>query len=263
MEANSKRKLVIDYRPGGGGVLAYGAVARSAPDGTTITMGQPAPVFSLYIKDPGFNAADVVPVSLMASLPYMLLASKDSNFRNIADVVAAAKANPGKIAIGILPATGHEAETVAMMKALGITGNLVGYKGLAPILTALAANEIQLTMGAGSPLVKAGRLVGIAAGGSKRSSDYPDVPTFKESGIDYDPQTLFYVLGRAGTPRDIQDKLAEDVIDAARSKDFSDKITALFTIQGVGTTQPEAVRIARDDFEKLKKTAEQAGIKPQ
>jgi tripartite-type tricarboxylate transporter receptor subunit TctC len=263
LEQRYGNSAIVESRPGGGGVVATAFVAHSPPDGHTLLMGG-APAIALFVKDLPFDPfKDVAPVSIVGLQYYSLLASRATGVKTLQEFVAYAKNNPDKTNIGIVAAGRHEVETYAMLDALGITGKLIGYKGLAPIYVALLSGEMNATLGQTPPQLKTGDIVGLAIGGEKRNPDYPDIPTFREAGFPYDPQVQFTLFAAGATPHSLLARISSEMAIVAKSSEFYNKITRPLTIEGFGSSPEAAVRILREDYDKEKRIVDRVGIKPQ
>jgi len=257
------QNVIVESRPGSGGVLATSLVARAAPDGYSLVFGgaYDAP---LFLKEIGFDPQkDVVPVSVVGVQYYFLLTSRNAKTKTLAEFIAQAKANPGKMSFGIVPAGQHDIETNDMTGRLGVKLNLVGYKGIAPIYVALLANEIDGAMGTTTPQMKTGEMIGLAVGGQKRNADFPNIPTFRELGYNYDPMANYTFYTRAGTPSDVTHKLYEAAAEVAKSPEFSDRVTKTYSIEAAGWTPEASAKFLRENYEREKAVAERTGIKPQ
>jgi tripartite-type tricarboxylate transporter receptor subunit TctC len=262
LERKWKQSVVVENRLGAGGGVALAALTKAPADGYTLTMTS-GWIIDLFVKDPGFEAKDIVPVSVAGIAPYVVVVSKNVTAKNLAEFVAHAKANPGKLNWGIVSAGPHEIETADALAVLGIQSATIGYKGIAPIYTALVAGELDATMGTASPQLRSGQLRGLAVGGDKRFSELPDVPTFREQGFKYDPVSHYPFWARTGTPREIVTRLAAEVAEFARSAEFTDKVTKPFAIIGMGAGPEESDRVLKEAYAGAKRTATRLGIKPQ
>jgi tripartite-type tricarboxylate transporter receptor subunit TctC len=190
---------VVESRSGN--ILATSLVARAAPDGYTLVMGASNNAH-LFIKELNFDPTkDLTPISVLGIQNYLLLVSRGAKVKGIADFMAQAKASPGKFNFGVVTGGPHDIETNDMQSALGIKVTHIGYKGIAPIYVALMANEIDGALGTTTPQLKTGEIIALAIAGEKRHPEYPDVPTFRESGIKYEPQANYPLWGRGGPPR--------------------------------------------------------------
>lgn len=262
LERKWKQSVVVENRLGAGGAVALAALTKAPADGYLLSMTS-GWVIDLFVKDLGFDPKDIVPVSVAGIAPYVLVVSKNVKARNLAEFVAFAKANPGKLNWGIVSAGPHEIETSETTRILNIQAGMIGYKGIAPIYTAMVAGELDVTMGTASPQLRTGQLRGIAVGGEKRFSELPDVPTFREQGFNYDPVSHYPFWARTGTPREVMNRLAAEVAEFARSPEFVDKVTRPFAIIGLGSGPEESNRILREAYDIGKAAAVRVGIKPQ
>jgi len=199
--------LIIENRGGAAGNIGATAAARSAPDGYTIVFAYSGThsINRHLHKSMPFQESDFAPVIFLSSVPQLLTVNANSPFKSVADVIAAAKANPGKLSFGSSGngAINHLAGQLFADTA-GVKLQHVPYKGGAPAANALMAGEIDLIFGEPStllPHVTSGRLRALAVTGAKRSPGVPDLPTIAETGLKgYEVTSWNGVLAPAGTP---------------------------------------------------------------
>ena len=227
------QSVVIDNKPGGGGIIATETLAKAQPDGYTILMTNTSHSVlpSLHKKLPYDVLRDFAPVSLVALTHSLLLVHPAMPVKTVKELIDLAKAQPGKFnyASGTTGASAHfGAELLKMMAGVNIVQ--VPYKGTAGQLTALLGNEVQMTfstMPPAMPLVQAGRLRAIAIGSPKRSPALPDVPTVAESGYPgFDIGAWNGILAPAGTPPAIVNRLAAEIAKTARNPEAKDKASS-------------------------------------
>jgi tripartite-type tricarboxylate transporter receptor subunit TctC len=256
-------KVLVESRPGGGGAVAGAYVTRAPADGHTLLMGGSG-LTGLFVKELTYDPTkDLAPVSVLATLTYYLLVSRKMNIATFKDFVAYAKANPGVVSIGVVAAGPHDIEVNAMQEALGIRGNLIGYKGTAVIYPAMVAGEINATIGGTPPQVRTGEILALAAGRANRNPAYPEIPTFRELGVQYEPKAIFPVFVPAATPRDLMNRISAELVIVGKSDDFAERVTRAYGIEGLGTTVEAGQKMVRDEYDAAKRIADRIGIKPQ
>jgi tripartite-type tricarboxylate transporter receptor subunit TctC len=270
MSAILGASFVVDNRGGAGGKIGAEAVARAAPDGYTLLAGSVSThsFAPLVPPKPGYDPIkDFEPISLFALVQNVLVVSPSLPVAHVADLIALAKAQPGKLnyASGGPGSTSHFA--VAMFVALaGIQNHTVHvpYKGGAPAVTATMANDTQFYFGpmAGMvPFIEAGSVKALAVSGEARSPSLPGVPTMREAGQPkYKAVGWFGLLAPAGTPAHIVARLSEAVAEAAKSPE----VIAGLRVQGIepASSRPQTfASFIREQLELHKKLVEDADLK--
>jgi tripartite-type tricarboxylate transporter receptor subunit TctC len=229
MEKTLKQPIVVLNRPGAGGAVGMGVAAKSAPDGYTILMGLSSisifPVSDrLNGKTPAYEMKDLVPVALVSADPTVLVVREDSAYKTLADFVAAAKANPGKINYSSSGVYGtlHVAMEI-FANAAGLKLFHVPYQGGGPAVTALLGGQVEaLASGPAAAIgqIKAGKMRALAGWGEKRLALMPELPTFRELGYDAEFYIWAGVFAPAGTPDPVMRKLREAVRNAVNEPEF-------------------------------------------
>ncbi len=228
------QSVVIDNRPGAGTLLGSELAARAAPDGYTLIVTTDATMSinpHMYPKLPYDPVKDFAPITQMVFLNQLMVANPGVPASNLKELIAYAKANPGKLNYASYGSGSQPQLAMEMLKSqTGIDIVHVPYKALPQAVSGTIANEIQLTFsGAASTMafLKAGRLKAIAIGGEKRLALLPDVPTFAEAGFpDIPANAWFGLFAPAGTSRDIVQKLNTEVVRILREPDFMQKEVA-------------------------------------
>lgn len=265
------QQLVIDNRGGAGGTIGVELAARSAPDGyTTLVAGSSAMIVSRFTyKSLAFDVLkDFDAVSNLVNADAVLVAHPGVPAKNLKDLVALAKAQPGKLnmASAGIGSSSHLAGTMFVTMA-GINTVHVPYKGGGPMAAAIIAGESSFSISPAAAVVghiKAGRLRGLAISSKKRSPLMPDLPTVDESGVPgFEYVSWNGAFVPKGTPRPIVTKL-----HAALQKALADpEVIRLFAAQGVqpsGSASPEEfAKFFRADFERNAKIVQMAGVKPE
>jgi tripartite-type tricarboxylate transporter receptor subunit TctC len=266
--ASTKWIFVLDNRPGAGGNIGLEAAAKAAPDGYTIAMGQTANLAvnqALYAKNPFDALKDFAPIALVSAQPLILVVSGQSPYKNLKDLVAAAKAKPGASNMGSPGngTVGHIGGELFQRQA-GIRCTHVPYKGAGPAVTDLMGGSIDLYFGNSqsvSTLVSSGRLRAIAVTSAKRMATFPGVPTIAESGYPgFEAGTWSGLVAPAGTPKAIVDRLNAEVVKALKTKDLLDKLAADGSEPMGGTPQRFAEHI-RAEHAKWGAVIRESGIK--
>lgn len=226
--------IIVENRGGAGGAIAAASVAKSAPDGYTVLVVS-AGYSTLPILQPnlGFAPTDLVPVVPTVSLPYLIVTPANQPYKTLGDFIADAKKRPGQLTFpsGGNGTSGHLIASWLKLEA-GIDVLHVPYKGEGPALQGLLGDQLQMmpvTISAGLPLVKSGKLRALAITGAKRSSLLPDVPTIEEQGVPVHSSTWFGMLAPAGVPKAVLAKLNEAVNDCLQDP----ALRAAFIDQGI------------------------------
>lgn len=234
ISAATKWTLVIDNKPGAGGNIGLDALAKSAPDGYTIGMGQTANLAinpSLYAKMPFDALKDFAPVGLVSAQPMVLVVAADSRHHSLADVVAAAKAKPDAVTMASAGSgtVGHLAGELFARKA-GVKFLHIPYKGASPAVTDLLGHQVDIMFAntqSVMTLVSAGKLRALAVSSAQRVKALPAVPTIAESGYkDFEAVTWSGLVAPAGTPADIVAKLNAEIAKTLARADFLEKLSA-------------------------------------
>jgi tripartite-type tricarboxylate transporter receptor subunit TctC len=263
--------VVIENKPGAGGNIGAAAVARARPDGYTLLLGSVGPLAinaSLYASMPYDNLRDFTPITLVVHVPTLLVVNPVIVPANsLAEFIALLKANPGKY---FFASTGtgtssHLAGELLKLMA-GVEATHVPYKGAVALNDLLAGEQVHFmfsTIPAAIPHVRAGRLRALAVSTLKRSAATPDVPTVAESGYpEFDSSTWFGLLGPAGLPREIVDKVHDEVVRAVRAPEMSERLVQ----QGadpVANTPEEFAEYIRAETVKWARIVKASGAKAQ
>jgi tripartite-type tricarboxylate transporter receptor subunit TctC len=228
------QQVVVDNRGGGGGLIGTRAVQKAAPDGYTLLLGHTGTISinpSLYANAGYDPRKDFAAVGMIASMPVVLIAHPSFPARSIADVIALAKKEPGKLNVGTSAVgTGGYMSAESFKSVAGIDVAIIPYKGTAPVMNDLLGGHVPVAFGVIPPAlgnIQAGKLRAIAVASPTRTALLPDTPTFAESGMPGFEAVLHYgLLAPAGTPRPIVDKLNAELRKLAANDEVKKRIAA-------------------------------------
>jgi tripartite-type tricarboxylate transporter receptor subunit TctC len=259
--------IIIENKPGAGTIIGTQAVAGSAPDGYTLLMGTFANAVnpSLNPKLPYDPHKDFAPVALVARSFNIVVVNPNSPIQSIADLIAAAKADPEKLSYGTF-GTGTSAHLAGELfkNMAGVNLTTVPYKGAAPAITDLVGGQIQVmftTVASAASLIAGGQLRALAVTSVERSPAFPQLPTVAEAGVPgYAAESWYGLFAPAGTPADIIDRLNKSAATAVQSEAFK----RLGVNEGLVMVArpPEAFdQYVRGEEERWRKLIQDAGIK--
>lgn len=257
--------VVVEDRPGAGGIVGVDYVAHSAPDGYNIVLVDPAIVTNptLHKSLPYDIFKNLVAISIVATAPEVLVVAPRLGIKNQAALVAYGKANPGRLFYGSagIGSTPHLA--AEMWKArTGIDATHVPYKGIGPAFIDLMSGKVQMafsSLPAAMPFINKGSLVALATTGLKRSPMYPDLPTVSEMLPGYEVDLWLGVYGTAAMPPDVLASLNSGVDKALQDGQLKAAF-AKFGIAPRGTTVQEGAAFTKEEYEKWRKVILDAHI---
>jgi tripartite-type tricarboxylate transporter receptor subunit TctC len=259
--------VIIENKPGAGTIIGTQAVATSEPDGYTLLMGtfSHAVNLSLSAKLPYDPHRDFAPVALIARSFNFVVVNPKSAIQSIADLIAAAKADPDKLSYGTY-GTGTSAhlagELFKNMAKVNLT--TVPYKGAAPAITDLIGGQIQVmftTVASAASLIAGGQLRALAVTSAERSPAFPQLPTVAEAGVPgYAAESWYGLYAPARTPADVIDRLNKSAAKAVESEAFK-RLAVNEGLVMVVRPPEELDRYVRGEEERWRKVIEDAGIK--
>ncbi len=263
-------KVVIDNRPGAGGTVGTKAVAKSEPDGYTLVLGYTGTLAigpSLYKKAGYDPRKDFAPIGLIGNAPNSLVVHPSFPAKTIAELIAYAKANPGKANFGSAGAgTASHITGEYFAASAGVKLVHIPYKGTGPALTDLLGGHIPMAFApipASHTNVAAGTLRALGVTSPTRSGLLPDVPTIAESGLPGFDASLYYGLAApAGTPRPIIDRLNKALRDALASDEVKKQLGNDGTEITPGSPEDYADRIDKDE-KKWAQLVKASGVEPE
>ena len=260
--------IVVDNRPGAGGNLGASLVAKATPDGYTLLVGSSGPLSVnpvIFKSLPYVTLKDFAPISTVQAVPLVVLAGPKSNINSIADIIAVAKARPGKLTMASAGAgtTNHFAiELFAHMANVKLLH--VPYKGSGPALSELLGGQVETMidqLAASIGYVRDGRLKVLAVTTQQRAAALPNVPTLEELGYKgYQASTLLGLLAPAGTPKPVVAKLNAGVRKIMDNNTVAERFRGLGANPGASSPEEFTARI-RDELEQWRSLVKQLNLK--
>jgi tripartite-type tricarboxylate transporter receptor subunit TctC len=257
--------IVIDNRPGAGGMIGAEHVARSAPDGYTILNVQASFATNAAIrkKMPYDVARDFSYIGMMAKSPMIVVVHPSMPVRSLKELIAIARKRPGDLNYGSSGTGGsNHLATELFAKTANVRITHVPYKSIGPALTDLVGGHVQMvitSLPSALVQVKAGRLKALAVAGEQRSAFAPDIPTCNEQGMPYVSELWWGLAAPARTPPDVVDRLS----DALRKAMQTPQLTQRYATEGaepVPMSPPEFTRYVQEEVTRWRKVVSDAGL---
>ncbi len=258
--------VIVENRPGAGATLGADFVAKSRPDGYTLLVGAVHHTIasSVYKKLPYDFQRDFAPVTTVALAPNVLVVNANTPARNVAELVALAKAQPGKLNYG---SNGNgTAQHLIGTQFENLTGTELAhipYKGSGPLATDLLGGQITMSFDTVTPVlqhIRSGKLRALAVTTAKRSSVLPDVPTLDEAGLKgFNIGTWFGVLAPAATPKDIVARLNAEMVKVIQSPEFRRRMDEIGA-EPIGSSSEQMAQQIKGETEKFAKLVKDAKV---
>ena len=258
--------VVIENRTGAAGNIGAEAVAKAEPDGYTLLAAPPPPLVinqNLYPKL-GFDPTEFVPIVIMGRVPNALVVNPKLPFNSVAELIAYAKANPGKLTSATQGngTTSHLTSEMFQLMA-GVKFQHVPYRGSAPALTDLVAGSVDLmfdNLGVSLALVKGGQLRLLAVATPQHMASLPDVPTIAATLPGFESAAWYAIVAPPKTPSTVVDKINADVNAALRESDVLARLAQL-SAEPIGGTPQATAAYMREEVERWHKVIKSANVK--
>jgi tripartite-type tricarboxylate transporter receptor subunit TctC len=260
------RPAIVENIAGGAMNVGAASVARAAPDGYTLMVAPPAPLSfnDLLYRDLGYVPAQFVPITLLATIPNILVVRKDLPAATLNALVAYAKANPGKLSYASQGAGSTAHLSASQLEVLaGIKMVHVPYRGAQPALTDVLAGHVDMffdTLTTSVPLYRESKVRLLAVADLERARAVPEIPTFSEAGLPgLRSITWFGLAAPPATPAVLADRINRDVVEILRSGDVRGKLNALSLDVGA-TTRPETAKFFAEETALWSRVIKEAAI---
>jgi tripartite-type tricarboxylate transporter receptor subunit TctC len=263
------KPTIVENIPGGAMNIGATAVARAAPDGYTMMVAPPAPLsFShLLYKDLGFEPAKFVPVTMLAKIPNVLVVRKELPAATLQELIAHAKASPGKLSYASQGVGSTAHLSAAQLEVLaGIKMVHVPYRGAQPALTDVVAGHVDMffdTLATSVPLYRDGKVKLLGVADLQRAAAAPDVPTFSEAGVaGFKSITWFGLVAPPATPAALAERINRDTVEILNRPEVVDTLRKL-SLEAGATSPADTTRFFADEAALWSKVIKEAGIQPQ
>jgi tripartite-type tricarboxylate transporter receptor subunit TctC len=258
--------IIVESKPGAGATLGADFVAKSKPDGYTLLMGAIHHTIApaVFKKVPYDLQKDFAPITTVALVPNVLVVNANNPAKNVAELVAQAKAKPNQLNYGSNGnGTAQHLIGTQFENLTGIEITHIPYKGSGPLTTDLIGGQVTMSFDTITPVlphIKSGKLKALAVTTGKRSSALPDVPTLAEAGLKgFDIGTWFGVLAPVATPKDIVARLNLEAVKIIQSPDFRKRMEEIGA-EPIGNTAEQMGKQIHDDVEKFAKLVKDAKV---
>lgn len=263
------QQILIENRPSAGGIVAADAVAKATPDGYNLLLlsNGNAVSASLFKTLPYDIFTDFAPVSTLGFFDIAVITSADSKIKSVKDLIAYAKANPGKLNIGTINVGSTQHLSAELFRGMaGIEATIVPYKGSPDVLVALRGNDVQVSFDMLAPVMsqfKSGVVNVIAVTSDRRFANLPDVPTVAEGGLTgYQASSWNAIAAPAKTPQAIIDRLNKEINAALAAPEIKNKLLEL-GVTGRGGSPGDLKNLLASDTKKWQGVIERAKIPKQ
>ncbi len=262
------QQVVVENRAGASGMIGADLVAKAPPDGYTLLVNPSIHVIlpSLVPKMAYDAIKDFTHITLLVSVPLFLVVNNSLPVRNVRDLIAYAKANPGKLNFASASSGSSSQLAGEQFKLLaGVDMQHIPYKGSTPALTDVMGGQVHMMFDStpsAMPFVKSGKLRALAVTTAKRTGAAPDIPSMAESGLaGFDHSNWYGVWGPPGLPPEIVGKLSAAIATTMQKKDVRDRLVDLGADPVDGVTPAQFEAYARSELERFAKIEKQAGVK--
>jgi tripartite-type tricarboxylate transporter receptor subunit TctC len=263
------KPVIVENIPGGAMNIGAGVVSRATPDGYTLLVAPPSPLSfnHLLYRDPGYDPAKFVPISMLAKIPNVLVVRKDLPAATLQELIDYGRANPGKLTYASqgVGSTAHLSAAQLEVRA-GIKMVHVPYRGAQPALTDVVAGHVDMffdTLATSVPLFRDNKVKLMGVADLQRAGVVPDVPTFSEAGLPgFRSITWFGLVAPPATSVALAEKINRDVVDILQKKEVGDMLRKI-SLEAGATSPADTTRFFAEEAAQWSKVIKEAGIEPQ
>lgn len=269
MTVSMGQPVVVENKPGASTIIGTDMLAKAPPDGYTVGLITDSHAINqiFFPKLPYDSVKDFEPVTQLVFVPLVLVANPSLNVKTVPELIAAAKAKPGRINYASIGnGTPHQISMEWLKSMTGISMTHIPYKGVAPALSDLVAGQVDIMFtgtSSAAPYAKAGRLNALAVSSAKRQPSFPDTPSVAESGLpEFDFMTWYGVALPGGTPSNIVLRMNQEVAAALNQPDVKERLAALGVV-GAPSSPSEFGAFIKSESLKLGRIVKVTGVKPE
>jgi tripartite-type tricarboxylate transporter receptor subunit TctC len=263
------KATIVENIPGGAMNIGALSVARAAPDGYTLMVAPPSPLSfnHLLYRDPGYEPAKFVPITMLAKIPNVLVVRKDLPATTLKQLIDYGKANPGKLSYASqgVGSTAHLSAAQLEARA-GIKMVHVPYRGAQPALTDVVAGHVDMffdTLATSVPLFRDNKVKLLGVADLKRAAAAPEIPTISEAGLpDFRSITWFGLVAPPATPAALAEKINRDMVEILKSKEVAEMLRKM-SLEAGATAPADTTRFFAEETALWSKVIKEAGIEPQ
>jgi tripartite-type tricarboxylate transporter receptor subunit TctC len=268
LQARWGQPVLVENRTGAAGLIGTEVVAKAKPDGhTLVAQGPILTTWKLFVKDLPFDPlADLKPIALFGSISYVVVTNPQVPAKTLPEFIALAKAKPKAMNYATIPNSGFDLDYVRLQRLTGTQMVPVAFPGAAPSALAVMRNDVQLYMGTAVTMlgpIAEGKLTALGVTGRTRLETFPNVPTVRETGLDFTAESWTGILAPGKTPDDVIARIASDFNAALKVPAVAARLKEFGLVPPSATTPQQYAEVMQSDARIYGEVARAIGLKPQ
>jgi tripartite-type tricarboxylate transporter receptor subunit TctC len=268
LQARWGQPVLVENRTGAAGLIGTEVVAKAKPDGhTLVAQGPILTTWKLFVKDLPFDPlADLKPIALFGSISYVVVTNPQVPAKTLPEFIALAKAKPKAMNYATIPNSGFDLDYVRLQRLTGTQMVPVAFPGAAPSALAVMRNDVQLYMGTAVTMlgpIAEGKLTPLGVTGRTRLETFPNVPTVRETGLDFTAESWTGILAPGKTPDDVIAKIASDFNAVLKVPAVAARLKEFGLVPPTATTPQQYAEVMQSDAKIYGEVARAIGLKPQ